>query len=161
MQALPNTQRSSGAQLRHPAPKHGSGVPLYTAPRRRSVGRHSQTPFPGEDAPGTGRRHFPEEVPESKVSVAERPESFEMRSTQDMYKEFPGLIRSSYPLYVRNAGPQEPLGEVERRAEDAGPATRNRRRPEPVDPSPPTERLPLHAEDPEALKREVASRKGC
>lgn len=54
----------------------------------------------------TGRRHFPEEVPESNVSVAERPESFEMRSTQDMYKEFPGLIRSSYPLYIRNAGPQ-------------------------------------------------------
>lgn len=53
-----------------------------------------------------GRRHFPEEVPESNVSVAERPESFEMRSTQDMYKEFPGLIRSSYPLYIRNAGPQ-------------------------------------------------------
>lgn len=56
---------------------------------------------------------------------------------------------------------QEPLGEVERRAEDAGPATRNRRRPEPVDPSPPETRLPLHAEDPEALRREVASRKGC
>ncbi len=54
MQALSNTQRSSGAHLRHPAPKHGSAVPLYTAPRRRSVGRHSQTPFPGEDAPGTG-----------------------------------------------------------------------------------------------------------
>lgn len=29
-----------------------------------------------------------------------------MRSTQDMYKEFPGLIRSSYPLYIRTAGPQ-------------------------------------------------------
>ncbi len=53
-----------------------------------------------------GRRHFPEEVPEANVSVAERPESFEMRSTQDMYKEFPGLIRSSYPLYIRTAGPQ-------------------------------------------------------
>ncbi len=49
---------------------------------------------------------------------------------------------------------------MELRAEDAGPATRNRRRPEPVDPSPPTARL-HHAEDPEALKREVASRKGC
>ncbi|KAK9908676.1 hypothetical protein WJX75_001313 [Coccomyxa subellipsoidea] len=156
MHALPNINRGSGAQ-RQPAPK---GSRLTVTPRRRSVGRHSQAPFPGEDAPGTGRRHFPEEVPEPKVSVAERPESFEMRSTQDMYKEFPGLIRSSYPLYIRTAGPQEPLGEVELRAEDAGPATRNRRRPEPVDPSPPIARL-HHAEDPEALKREVASRKGC
>jgi hypothetical protein len=56
---------------------------------------------------------------------------------------------------------QEPLGELELRAEDAGPATRNRRRPEPVDPHPPLARIEHHAESPEALKREVASRKGC
>lgn len=56
---------------------------------------------------------------------------------------------------------QEPLGELELRAEDAGPATRNRRRPEPVDPHPPVERIEHHVENPEALKREVASRKGC
>lgn len=53
-----------------------------------------------------GRRHFPEELPESDVAVAERQEPFEMRSSQDMYKEFPGLVRSSYPLYIRTAGPQ-------------------------------------------------------
>lgn len=56
---------------------------------------------------------------------------------------------------------QEPLGEVERKLEDAGPATRNRKRPEPVDPAPPRARLPRHPETPEELKREVASRKGC
>ena len=56
---------------------------------------------------------------------------------------------------------QEPLGDLERHAEDAGPASRNRRRPEPVDPHPPKERVEHHAESPEALKREVASRKGC
>ena len=55
---------------------------------------------------------------------------------------------------------QEPLGLLERRAEDAGPDTRARRRPAPVDTNPPTTRL-HHPETPEALKKEVASRKGC
>jgi hypothetical protein len=55
---------------------------------------------------------------------------------------------------------QEPLGLLERRAEDAGPDTRARRRPAPVDTNPPATRL-HHAETPEALKKEVASRKGC
>ena len=41
--------------------------------------------------------------------AAERPESFGMRSTQDMYKDFPAAVRSSYPLYVRTAGPQASL----------------------------------------------------
>ena len=54
----------------------------------------------------TGRRHFPEELPETCVSTAERPESFGMRSTQDMYRDFPAAVRSSFPLYVRTAGPQ-------------------------------------------------------
>ena len=55
---------------------------------------------------------------------------------------------------------QEPLGLLERRAEDAGPDTSSRRRPGPVDTNPPRARL-HHPEDPEALKKEVASRKGC
>ena len=38
--------------------------------------------------------------------MTERPETFEMRSSQDMYKDFPALVRSSFPLYVREAGPQ-------------------------------------------------------
>jgi hypothetical protein len=54
----------------------------------------------------TGRRHFPEELPEAHVHTAERPESFGMRSTQDMYRDFPAAVRSSFPLYVRTAGPQ-------------------------------------------------------
>ena len=40
------------------------------------------------------------------MASAERPESFGMRSTQDMYKDFPAAVRSSFPLYVRTAGPQ-------------------------------------------------------
>ena len=39
----------------------------------------------------------------------ERPESFGMRSTQDMYRDFPAAVRSSFPLYVRTAGPQVSL----------------------------------------------------
>jgi len=54
----------------------------------------------------TGRRHFPEELPEGRVASAERPESFGMRSTQDMYRDFPAAVRSSFPLYIRTAGPQ-------------------------------------------------------
>ena len=50
---------------------------------------------------------------------------------------------------------------MELRAEDSGPDTRARRRPERVDPHPPLERLEGHAEPREALLREVAQRKGC
>lgn len=55
---------------------------------------------------------------------------------------------------------QEPLGLLERQAEDAGPETKSRRRPAPVDPNPPKARL-HHAETQDALKDEVARRKGC
>ena len=55
---------------------------------------------------------------------------------------------------------QEPLGLLERQAEDAGPDTKSRRRPEPVDADPPKARL-HHAETQNALKEEVAARKGC
>lgn len=36
----------------------------------------------------------------------ERKERFEMKTTKDYYKEFPGLIRSSTPLYIKSAGTQ-------------------------------------------------------
>ena len=45
-------------------------------------------------------------MPDSGAGGAERPGEFEMRSSQDMYRDFPALVRSSFPLYVREAGPQ-------------------------------------------------------
>ncbi len=51
-------------QSRSPAPKqmvvpnYNRRKPLFSAPRKRSVGRHSQMTFPGEDAPGTGTAPF-------------------------------------------------------------------------------------------------------
>ena len=36
----------------------------------------------------------------------ERQERFEMKTTKDYYREFPGLIRSSTPLYIKSAGIQ-------------------------------------------------------
>ena len=185
MQAAPSLGHSSSPPAKQmAAPQYNRRKPLFSAPRKRSVGRHSQMTFPGEDAPGTGpqplphsalpchcnsaeedsvtacapchsckvcwtrfatcqlivaqlnsdapckpaslsseeqhascmcadiltamtgRRHFPEELRETRISTAERPESFGMRSTQDMYREFPAAVRSSFPLYVRTAGPQ-------------------------------------------------------
>ncbi|KAK9846325.1 hypothetical protein WJX81_001511 [Elliptochloris bilobata] len=117
---------------------------------------------PGEDAPGTGRRRFPEEVlcTREMPCPEERAGPFEMKTTEQAYREFPAAVRSSYPLYVRTAGPQEPLGELEKRAEGGGPDTRARRRPAFVDHMGAARPRLHHAETPEALQQEVAQRKG-
>lgn len=56
----------------------------------------------------TGRRRFPEEVPCTSDAPCpeERAEPFEMKTTEQAYAEFPSAVRASFPLYVRNAGPQ-------------------------------------------------------
>jgi len=93
--------------------------------------------FPGATGPGTGARHFPAPEGPSRAEVEdssrERAEKFEMKSGGEMYRDFPGLIRSSTPLYIKAAGIQEPLGKVEQEQKDAGPTTGHRRMPERVD----------------------------
>ncbi len=56
---------------------------------------------------------------------------------------------------------QEPLGELEKRLEDAGPATGKRHYPDSVDRQAAARPRLHHAETPEALQQEVAQRKGC
>ena len=36
----------------------------------------------------------------------ERPERFEMKSGGEMYRDFPGRVRASTPLYIKSAGAQ-------------------------------------------------------
>lgn len=121
--------------------------------------------FPGATGPGSGARHFPgpEEVG-SRWDVAdsdkERAENFEMKTTADFYRDFPGLVRSSTPLYIKSAGIQEPLGKVEQGQQDAGPTTGHRRMPEAVDSEGRQRpRLPSHPDTSKtALLRERDSR---
>jgi len=58
----------------------------------------------------TGARHFPAPEGPSRAEVEdssrERAEKFEMKSGGEMYRDFPGLIRSSTPLYIKAAGIQ-------------------------------------------------------
>ena len=55
-----------------------------------------------------GARHFPslEKERMRPVEQKERMQHFEMKTTKDYYREFPGLIRSSTPLYIKSAGMQ-------------------------------------------------------
>ena len=70
------------------------------------------------------------------------------------------LLLAPPTMTIARQHAQEPLGLLERQAEDAGPDTKSRRRPAPVDPNPPKAWL-HHAETQDALKDEVARRKGC
>lgn len=54
MQAAPSLRHSSSPPVKQTATSYSRGKPLFSAPRKRSVGRHSQMVYPGEDAPGTG-----------------------------------------------------------------------------------------------------------
>eukprot|EP00884_Botryococcus_braunii_P015049 jgi/Botrbrau1/23545/Bobra.0141s0016.1 len=132
---------------------------VHRIPRRQVV--HSQPFELGEDAPGTGRRQFPASVAteEDDRAAATRSEivDFQKKTTQECYEEFPVLVRSSVPLYVVSEGPQEPLGEVEKRTEDGGPTTGSRRRPDPVDPSKPC----YYDVSQEELLRQVQMRRSC
>jgi hypothetical protein len=56
---------------------------------------------------------------------------------------------------------QEPLGEVEKRAEGGGPDTKARRRPDTVDRQAAARPRLHHAATPEALRQEVKQRSGC
>lgn len=71
---------------------------------------HSPTVYPGEDAPGTGLRHFPEDAVEDNLNSAtagrqqpghakqEREGHFQYKTTKQCYEEFPAMVHSSWPL---------------------------------------------------------------
>ncbi len=61
--------------------------------------------------PNAGRRQFPDAVDVESDgwrsnAVREEAVDFQKKSTQECYDEFPVQIRSSFPLYIRTAGPQ-------------------------------------------------------
>ena len=58
LKAAPSLGQSSSPAAKQAAvPNYNRRKPLFSAPRKRSVGRQSQLTFPGEDAPGTGTEH--------------------------------------------------------------------------------------------------------
>ena len=59
LKAVPSLGHSSTTAAKQTAvPNYNRRKPLFSAPRKRSVGRQSQLTFPGEDAPGTGTEHL-------------------------------------------------------------------------------------------------------
>lgn len=131
---LSKSQGAGNSQLRVPKPY--PRLPLGSATARREIPTLGS--FPGATGPGSGARHFPRPEDADKREARadrcrERTEKFEMKTTADFYRDFPGLVRSSFPLYIKTAGVQEPLGKVEQGQQDAGPATGHRRMPERVD----------------------------
>lgn len=56
----------------------------------------------------SGARHYPSLRAEigRPLEGKERAEKFEMKTTKEYYAEFPGLVRSSVPLYIKSAGRQ-------------------------------------------------------
>ena len=57
-----------------------------------------------------GARHFPELEASRRQEMIdgrrERAERFEMKSGGEMYRDFPGMVRASTPLYIKSAGAQ-------------------------------------------------------
>ena len=61
--------------------------------------------FPGEDAPGTGRRHFPtSEEREVVTGAAPNIDKHHLVTTQDYYAAFPSLVHTSCPLEITDRG---------------------------------------------------------
>lgn len=60
-----------------------------------------------------GARHYPALKADTlrPLKGKERKEIFELKTTKDYYKEFPGLVRSSFPLYIKSAGIQVSLNQ--------------------------------------------------
>lgn len=99
---------------------------------------HSPTVFPGEDAPGTGLRHFPEDVTEDceddNTAYTPLPShlkqskdgNFQYKTTKQCYEEFPAMVHSGFLLHPPQA--VQSLLELEE-----GPQTGQRRRPAVVD----------------------------
>jgi hypothetical protein len=132
-------------------------------------------PFGGDSGPGTGLRHFPEDVPElieeeytpEEIASHEHHvtdlDAFPLKSTQECYEEFPRLVRASFPLKAHAHRDPVPAGEANLHAPDAGPLTGHRQRPPPVNDHPDRSkpRIPGREPAPEKLLREVATRRGC
>ncbi|KAK9826927.1 hypothetical protein WJX74_000528 [Apatococcus lobatus] len=132
---------------------------IHQVVRPAAVRLSASNTFPGEDAPGTGHRHFPERV--NNLQPARR-EGFSLKSSRECYTEFPTQVRASLPLHLPPSVAAEPAGIVAKQQPDAGPLTGQRRPPSVRDKAQqvkPTAAV-LPEPDPQ-LVLEVAIRKGC
>lgn len=125
---------------------------------------HSPTVFPGEDAPGTGLRHFPEdddmsdeaEYASQMAAHAKRIKqgNFQYKSSKECYEEFPALVRSSTLLH-----PSQSFQPAELDLE-AGPLSGHRQRPNVVDlEDKKRPRIPGEPQSQDILLREVITRR--
>ncbi|KAL0024496.1 hypothetical protein WJX77_009917 [Trebouxia sp. C0004] len=127
---------------------------------------HSPTVFPGEDAPGTGLRHFPEDVTEDSEDdntphrslpshlKQSKDGNFQYKTTKQCYEEFPAMVHSGFLLHPPQAV-QSPL-ELEE-----GPQTGQRRRPPVIDLEDRTRpRIPGEKQSAEEYLRELLARRG-
>lgn len=111
--------------------------------------------FPGEDAPGTGLRHLPNQ--QDAILNGHTKEKHAMRTTHECYELFPVWAHASCPLDVYDP---EPTGMSAQRLPDAGPKSGLRRRPSLVE----SERPPLDPVVPKTVAarlRELDIRRHC
>lgn len=140
---------------------------VVRATRVASQQRDHLTAYPGEDAPGTGRRVLPPlvEVETASVSshgegmlVASAPSSSHRGlSSEECYNRFPAMARASCPLRVEPG----PHGGVHLARDDTeGPGSGNRRRPSHPDvEESSTEPLPFFPESPNERRKLVQMRR--
>lgn len=124
---------------------------------------HVQTVFPGEDAPGSGLRVFPEEVYNEPPHLCDL-DHFDMKTTEECYKEFEALALAG----SRRQGPAqapadtEPAGFTALKMLDEGPFSGNRKRPCNVDERAAEAVLPRPNQEESVAARliEIEARKG-
>jgi len=137
----PFAAQMNGSPLSRVTSSFSNAQPLrcrYAIPAQRPLCVASQKldsdPWPGEDAPGTGHRHFPELWQQGNGSDEHKSSDlFDMRSASEVVEMFDNFLQpgeqSSEGAAVQDPH-GAPAGEVARRYADSGPTTGNRRRPE-------------------------------
>lgn len=61
--------------------------------------------YPGEDAPGTGRRHVPlKEEHQRETRGVKSIDKHHLVTTEDYYAAFPSLVHTSCPLEITDTG---------------------------------------------------------
>lgn len=111
--------------------------------------------FPGEDAPGTGQRHFPNLFDmEARVSG----QKHAMKTTAECYRDFAALGQSPQSMAITS---KVPSGRDAMMTPDSGPETGNRRKPLPFDAPPKHLVDPVDPKTPEARLHELKIRRSC
>ena len=99
-----NPSQATFQEQQHQEQVHPHLLAQLLAPMRLSY-RHNRR---CKRKPFAGARHFPEPLEErsAPAEARERKEKFDMKTTEEFYRDFPGLVRASMPLYIKSAGPQ-------------------------------------------------------